>query len=362
MTDVLGNTAECCETVTVNPPLDVTCSVDPTTAMVGEEVHFESTITGGVEPYDIFWDFGDGGTSTLEDPTHIYTAVGTYKACVTVVDSLGNEEECCVPIEIEITGEFRKEFTDPMVLVGSDWVHLADWHRDNGGTDDEEWVPLFTEVKWTVTYYVPNDIGDTMYGAVLKDRFGAELNQTEPGVHDATHGSVTFEYSKAKKMPQLRVTWNIGDLPDGRTATLSFDVMTRLNPGKNKNFPDGHQEYTSPGLKILNSGAVLKWLDGEGHQDSMSTPSCYVMAGNTLGAIVGVVTDGAGNPMSGETVELWKIGGIVPITAITDEHGFYYFPEVTPDAAGTRYHVEYGTTSVQVGIIGGGEIVEIALP
>ena len=354
VTDSLGNVETCEIPMIVEPPLDVTCSVDPTTAMVGEEVQFQSTITGGVGPYDILWDFGDGvGTSTEEDPTYTYSAVGTYNACVTVVDSLGNTEECCVPIEI--TGGFGKEFTNPMVLVGSDWVPLADWHIANGGTGDEEWVPLFTEVKWTVTYYVPNDIRDTMYSAVLKDRFGAELDQAEPGQYTASHGTVTFEYSKGK-MKQLRLTWDIGDLANGETATLSFDVVTKENPA-------GKQEYTSPGLHILNSGAVLKWRDALGHQDSMSTPSCYVMAGNTLGAIVGVVTDGAGNPVSGATVEWWETGGLVPIdTATTDEHGFYYFPEVTPDDGGTRYQVKYGVVSVPVGVIMGGEIVEIALP
>ncbi|GAI40816.1 unnamed protein product, partial [marine sediment metagenome] len=109
-----------------------------------------------------------------------------------------------------------------------------------------------------------------MYDAVLKDRFGAELDQADPGQYTASQGSVTFEYSTGE-MKQLRITWDIGDLPDGTIATLSFDVVTKENP-------PGKQEYTSPGRKTLNSGAVLKWKDASSHQDNMSTPSCYVMA------------------------------------------------------------------------------------
>lgn len=35
-----------------------------------------------------FWDFGDGGTSTLAYPQHTYAGVGTYYICLTVADSL----------------------------------------------------------------------------------------------------------------------------------------------------------------------------------------------------------------------------------------------------------------------------------
>lgn len=33
------------------------------------------------------WDFGDGGTSTLQNPTHTYAGTGNYVACVTITDS-----------------------------------------------------------------------------------------------------------------------------------------------------------------------------------------------------------------------------------------------------------------------------------
>ena len=35
------------------------------------------------------WDFGDGGTSFLQNPSHTYTAAGSYTATVTVTDSRG---------------------------------------------------------------------------------------------------------------------------------------------------------------------------------------------------------------------------------------------------------------------------------
>nr|MDJ0807338.1 PKD domain-containing protein [Gammaproteobacteria bacterium] len=35
------------------------------------------------------WDFGDGGTSTLQNPGHTYAAAGTYSVTLTVTDDLG---------------------------------------------------------------------------------------------------------------------------------------------------------------------------------------------------------------------------------------------------------------------------------
>jgi hypothetical protein len=113
-----------------------------------------------------------------------------------------------------------------------------------------------------------------MYAAFLQDRFGAELDQANPGSYVASQGWVFFSYNTGKAH-QLRITWYIGNLPNGVTATLSFDVVTKLNPALK-------QEYTSAGLKTLNSGAVLKWRDAAGVQHSMSTPPCYVMVGNTF--------------------------------------------------------------------------------
>lgn len=52
----------------------------------GNTVDFLSTIDGGTT---FSWDFGDGGTSTDKDPTHIYTKNGTYTATLTVTNDCG---------------------------------------------------------------------------------------------------------------------------------------------------------------------------------------------------------------------------------------------------------------------------------
>jgi PKD repeat protein len=40
------------------------------------------------------WSFGDGGTSTQQNPNHTYTANGTYQVCLTVTNSCGPDSSC----------------------------------------------------------------------------------------------------------------------------------------------------------------------------------------------------------------------------------------------------------------------------
>jgi len=46
------------------------------------QVQFTDTSTGWITSWA--WDFGDGGSSSEQSPSHIYTAIGKYKPTLTV--------------------------------------------------------------------------------------------------------------------------------------------------------------------------------------------------------------------------------------------------------------------------------------
>lgn len=58
----------------------------PVTAAVGATVNFTDQSTGATT---YAWDFGDGATSTLANPSHAYGAVGVYDVTLTVENSAG---------------------------------------------------------------------------------------------------------------------------------------------------------------------------------------------------------------------------------------------------------------------------------
>ena len=100
LSDSLDYTDQCCTEITVNPPLSVECDASPNPTKVGHEVQFSCTPSGGVPGYTYSWTFGDGGTSTDQNPTHTYLESNLYNACVTVTDSLDNVEQCCMIITV----------------------------------------------------------------------------------------------------------------------------------------------------------------------------------------------------------------------------------------------------------------------
>ncbi len=45
------------------------------------------------------WDFGDGSSSELQSPTHLYSATGTYNVCQSVINNNGCTDTLCRPVE-----------------------------------------------------------------------------------------------------------------------------------------------------------------------------------------------------------------------------------------------------------------------
>jgi len=72
--------------------LEVSLNANKVTAKEGEEIRFNSDVGGGVRPYSYQWDFGDGTTSTDNNPQHKYKSKGTYTVILTVTDDRGNQD------------------------------------------------------------------------------------------------------------------------------------------------------------------------------------------------------------------------------------------------------------------------------
>jgi PKD repeat protein len=75
-------------TIVVTPGLGIAPSVSPTAGDAPLTVVFTAGASGGTSPYAYAWTFGDGGSSTLQNPSHTYTSAGTYTASLTVRDAM----------------------------------------------------------------------------------------------------------------------------------------------------------------------------------------------------------------------------------------------------------------------------------
>lgn len=68
------------------------CKLSDQTCATGESIQFTATTWGyNIQSCDTFsWNFGDGGTSTSRNPTHVYQTAGTYTARLTITNSAGS--------------------------------------------------------------------------------------------------------------------------------------------------------------------------------------------------------------------------------------------------------------------------------
>ena len=85
------------------PPIQVNglplmlCGPDRTEVDVGLNVSFSCTPLHGTPPYSFAWDFGDGNTSSLQEPVHSWEAPGDYTVTFLLGDSVGAEANLTLP-------------------------------------------------------------------------------------------------------------------------------------------------------------------------------------------------------------------------------------------------------------------------
>src|SRR5262249_32944503 len=104
VTDVCGQADTICHTVTVCEPLDVdfSYSVDNIT------VTFTDLSNSAIQ---WFWDFGDGGLSANQNPTHTYPSFGTYEVCLIAFNQCISDTICqtitlqCPPFDANFSFE-----------------------------------------------------------------------------------------------------------------------------------------------------------------------------------------------------------------------------------------------------------------
>jgi len=90
VTDDFGNTAQASVLIRVTEP-NLPPTVAPTASVYNGTAPLEVQFTANAAdpegtPLTYAWTFGDGATSTLQDPLHTYTSAGTYVASVTASD------------------------------------------------------------------------------------------------------------------------------------------------------------------------------------------------------------------------------------------------------------------------------------
>ena len=187
------------ETATTVPlPLFI---ASPTSGTAPLEVTFTDESTGS--PASWSWDFGDGNTSTLENPTNTYANDGTYSVTLTEENSLGTNATTMTgyivvgstaPVAAFIanrptsgTAPLTVQFTDQSTGSPTSW----EWSFGDGSTSSLQ-NPSETYQNagtYTVTLTSSNSEGsstNTASQTITVDLWSGH-NRSHYGVHDGPH-------------------------------------------------------------------------------------------------------------------------------------------------------------------------------
>jgi len=98
VTDAVKVTAATTVSVTVNALPAATAKASNSVPTVGESVGFTASVTDGTGPFTYAWVFGDGAVSSVQNPTHAYSASGTYPVHLWVNDSVGGSSLATIAV------------------------------------------------------------------------------------------------------------------------------------------------------------------------------------------------------------------------------------------------------------------------
>jgi hypothetical protein len=112
----------------------------PYSGNIDEDIHFSGFASGGTEPYTWSWDFGDGETSDVQNPTHAYEEAGEYTATLTVTDAA--EDTCTDTATVTIVAPA------PVIEIGAITGGLLKVTAVIQNTGDAD----ATDVDWSIAF------------------------------------------------------------------------------------------------------------------------------------------------------------------------------------------------------------------
>ena len=191
---------------------------------------FDFTDLSGNEPMDWQWDFGDGNTSTMQNPRHAYSSPGEYTACLIASNSEGADTICRsitvvfapeVAFEVEAKGNGLFDFKDLSSNKPTGWNW--DFGDGNSSSDGNPQHSYSSPGTYTVCLEVTNSAGSDAacqtIRVVLIPNAGFTTVESDEG---------TYNFTDASGNEPTGWQWDFGD---GNSSNMQNPSHSYASPG-----------------------------------------------------------------------------------------------------------------------------------
>ena len=208
-------------------PPDVEFSADRTSGEAPLAVSF-TDLSGG-DPTSWSWEFGDGGRSTDQNPTHTYTSPGTYTVTLTAGNEFGSTTEAregyvtvaepAPALDADFSADVTEgeapltvSFTDHSVGDPTSWS----WEFGDGGrsTDQNPTHTYTSPGTYTVTLTVGDGSGtsvETRAGYITVEEVEEELDADFTADVTSGYAPLTVNFEERSLGDVVGWAWEFGD-------------------------------------------------------------------------------------------------------------------------------------------------------
>ncbi len=251
VTDAKGRNSHSTTTATISDVTPTANAGSSYTGTAGTAISFTASATDS--PADVAaglkysWNFGDGGTSTLQNPTHTYAAAGSYQVTLTVTDAdnltaTANATatvNAAAPVANAGPNESAPEGS-AVTFAGSETGGTSpltySWTFGDGGTASGSLTPshVYAEAgSYTATLTVTDALGRTSSSSDAVTISDVTPTASAGGSYSGTAGTAISFTGSATDSPAdvaagLKYSWTFGD---GGTSTVQNPTHTYAAAG-----------------------------------------------------------------------------------------------------------------------------------
>jgi len=257
------------KTVVVSQSLNPSFTYSPSSPYAGQTVQFTDTSTGN--PTSWQWDFGDGSSSAIQNPTHVYSTSGTYTVTLRVTNSAESKTTSkTITVKPVVLADFSFSPTNPTVATSVQFTDKStgnitswSWKFGDGATSTQK-NPVHT-YSAAGSYNVTLTVSDGMTSNSMTQTITVKANILADFTYSPSSPVVGQEIQFLDNSQGAPTSWQ-WDFGDGAKSTSknpthtysqagTFNVKLTVSDGVNPNTTTKSVSVTTSSKRVITAAS-----------------------------------------------------------------------------------------------------------